>query len=201
MATVRAVRHSSSIPFAGRGQCDNTRKNSRINGLLLFLLGSMVLLSNVGKPRMEALHGADILGLVANGICLGVGFCRIYGPAQGSNEYHKLDGVAHASGSSPAYTPSGEFIQEYNVPTASYHASEGHTSSAYAFSRALNHSDHVAGRLMMIDLVVIRRSGCLQYRGMRMGFPRMTVNRCPFWVTVSDQKQLVLLYSIFVGWI
>jgi len=55
------------------------RKSSRITGLSLFLLGSVVLLSNLGKPRIEALHGSDVLGLVASGICLGVGFVGLLG--------------------------------------------------------------------------------------------------------------------------
>ena len=47
------------------------KKSSRFTGLVLALLGVMVLLNNLGKPRVEALHGSDVWGLVASGICLG----------------------------------------------------------------------------------------------------------------------------------
>jgi hypothetical protein len=39
----------------------------------------MVLLNNLGKPRVEALHGSDVGGLVASGICLGIGFVGLMG--------------------------------------------------------------------------------------------------------------------------
>jgi hypothetical protein len=56
-------------------------KSSRFIGLFLALMGTMVLLNNLGKPRIEAagLHGSDILGLVASGICFGVGFVGLIG--------------------------------------------------------------------------------------------------------------------------
>ena len=56
-------------------------KRSRFIGLFLALMGTMVLLNNLGKPRIEAagLHGSDILGLVASGICFGVGFVGLIG--------------------------------------------------------------------------------------------------------------------------
>jgi hypothetical protein len=34
----------------------------------------LLLLNNLGKPRVEALHGSDVLGLVASGFLLGIGF-------------------------------------------------------------------------------------------------------------------------------
>jgi len=43
------------------------------------LLGAMVLLNNLGKPRVEALHGPDILVLVASGMLLGIGFVGLMG--------------------------------------------------------------------------------------------------------------------------
>ena len=55
------------------------KKSSRFTGLVLALMGAMVLLSNLGKPRVEALHGSDVLGLVASGICFGVGFVGLMG--------------------------------------------------------------------------------------------------------------------------
>jgi hypothetical protein len=42
-------------------------------------MGAMVLLNNLGKPRVEALHGADIAGIMASGACLGVGFIGLLG--------------------------------------------------------------------------------------------------------------------------
>ncbi len=41
--------------------------------------GDTVLLNNPGKPRIKALHGADVLGLVASGMCFGVGFVGLMG--------------------------------------------------------------------------------------------------------------------------
>jgi hypothetical protein len=55
------------------------KKSSRFTGLVLALLGVMVLLNNLGKPRVEALHGSDVLGLVASGLCLGIGFVGLMG--------------------------------------------------------------------------------------------------------------------------
>jgi hypothetical protein len=40
---------------------------------------SLPYLNNMGKPRIETLHGSDILGLVASGICLGIGFVGLIG--------------------------------------------------------------------------------------------------------------------------
>jgi len=38
------------------------KKSSRFTGLVLTLLGAMVLLNNLGKPRVQALHGSDVAG-------------------------------------------------------------------------------------------------------------------------------------------
>jgi hypothetical protein len=45
------------------------KKSSLLAGLGSAFMGAMVLLNNLGKPRIEAahLHGSDILGLVASG--------------------------------------------------------------------------------------------------------------------------------------
>lgn len=50
------------------------KKRSIFTGLGFALMGTMALLNNLGKPRIEAahLHGADILGLVASGMLFGV---------------------------------------------------------------------------------------------------------------------------------
>ena len=59
------------------GEC--MKKSSRFTGLVLALLGAMVLLNNLGKPRIGALHGSDVVGLVASGILLGIGFVGLIG--------------------------------------------------------------------------------------------------------------------------
>jgi hypothetical protein len=55
------------------------KKSSRLTGLALTLVGVMVLLNNLGKPRVEALHVPDILGLVAAGMLFGIGFAGLMG--------------------------------------------------------------------------------------------------------------------------
>jgi hypothetical protein len=55
------------------------KKSSRLTGLVLTLIGVLVLLNNLGKPRVEALHGPDVLGLVAAGMLLGIGFVGLMG--------------------------------------------------------------------------------------------------------------------------
>ena len=55
------------------------KKSSRLTGLVLMLVGVLVLLNNLGKPRIEALHSPDVLGLVAAGMLLGIGFVGLMG--------------------------------------------------------------------------------------------------------------------------
>jgi len=50
------------------------KKRSLFTGLGLTWLGAMVLLNNLGKPRVEALHGSDVLGIMASGFCFGGAF-------------------------------------------------------------------------------------------------------------------------------
>jgi hypothetical protein len=64
---------------AVKGKWAELKKSSRFTGLVLVLLGAMALLNNLGKPRIAALHGADVLGLVASGMLLGVGFVGLMG--------------------------------------------------------------------------------------------------------------------------
>jgi len=54
-------------------------KSSRFTGLVLALVGLMVLSSNLSKPRVETLHGSDIVGLVASGMCFGVALVGLFG--------------------------------------------------------------------------------------------------------------------------
>jgi hypothetical protein len=55
------------------------KKSSRLTGVVLMLIGALVLLNNMGKPRIEALHVPDVLGLVAAGMLLGIGFVGLMG--------------------------------------------------------------------------------------------------------------------------
>jgi hypothetical protein len=55
------------------------KNSSRFTGLVLALLGAIKLLNEVGKPRVEALHRVDVLGLVASGMLLGIGFVGLMG--------------------------------------------------------------------------------------------------------------------------
>lgn len=55
------------------------KKQSRLTGLVLTFLGSMVLLSGLDQPRVTALHVPDILRLVAAGAGLGIGFFGLIG--------------------------------------------------------------------------------------------------------------------------
>lgn len=54
-------------------------KQSRLRGLITVLLGLFLLLSNLDKPRIAALHGSDVLRLVACGVLFGVGLSRLLG--------------------------------------------------------------------------------------------------------------------------
>lgn len=91
---------------------------------------------------LPLLHGNPfMLQFLTPGITFSgnVAFTRPFDSAAGESSVNgsktrsvefQLDGTADTWGRSPAYTPSVEFIQEYRVQTASYDASEGHTSGA-----------------------------------------------------------------------
>jgi hypothetical protein len=55
------------------------KKQSRLTGLVLTFLGSMVLLSGLDQPRVAALHIPDIMRLVAGGAGLGIGLFGLIG--------------------------------------------------------------------------------------------------------------------------
>ena len=55
------------------------KHSSRFTGLVLAVLGTIKLLNDLGKPRVEALHGVDVLGLVTSGALLGIGFVGLMG--------------------------------------------------------------------------------------------------------------------------
>jgi hypothetical protein len=47
---------------------------SPLMALMPCIFGFMALFNNLGKDRVAALHGADIVGLMASGFCFGVTF-------------------------------------------------------------------------------------------------------------------------------
>jgi hypothetical protein len=55
------------------------KHSSRFTGLVMALLGVMKLLNELGKPRIEALRGVDVLGLLTAGALLGMGFTGLMG--------------------------------------------------------------------------------------------------------------------------
>ena len=55
------------------------KKSSRFTGLVAALMGATFLLMILGNPRVEALHGSDVWGLVASGMLLGIGFVGLMG--------------------------------------------------------------------------------------------------------------------------
>ena len=61
------------------------KQSSRFTGLVLAVLGTIKLLNDLGKPRVEALHGVDVLGLLASGGLLGVGFVGLMGMLNSAN--------------------------------------------------------------------------------------------------------------------
>lgn len=52
---------------------------SRFAGLAVLLMGLLSLFRSLGQPRIQMLHGADILGLTGCGACLGVGIVGLIG--------------------------------------------------------------------------------------------------------------------------
>jgi hypothetical protein len=45
-----------------------------MQALMLPLMGVLLLLNSLGKPRVAALHVPDVVGLVASGFLLGISF-------------------------------------------------------------------------------------------------------------------------------
>jgi hypothetical protein len=50
------------------------KKRSLFISLCFALWGLLVLWNNLSKPRVEALHGSDIVGIMASGFCFGIVF-------------------------------------------------------------------------------------------------------------------------------
>ena len=55
--------------------------NKRRLGVALFLvlLGLMPLMNSISNPRLQGLHGADFLRLIAVGFCFGTAFGMLVG--------------------------------------------------------------------------------------------------------------------------
>jgi hypothetical protein len=68
------------------GFVGDMKKSSRFTGFLLALVGAMVLSNNLDKPRVAALHGSDVLGLVASGMGFGVALVMLCGRFRIRNE-------------------------------------------------------------------------------------------------------------------
>jgi hypothetical protein len=62
------------------------RKDSRWSSLMVALLGLMLLFWYMTQPRVQALHGADIVGLTGCGACLGIGITGLFGRLKLRNE-------------------------------------------------------------------------------------------------------------------
>ena len=66
------------------------KKSSRLSGLAPALLGAFVLLNSLDRPGVEALHGSDVIRLVASGMGLGIGLVGLMGmlkfPNSGTNQ-------------------------------------------------------------------------------------------------------------------
>jgi hypothetical protein len=55
------------------------RTSSRWRSLMVALLGLMLLFWYLTQPRVQMLHGADIVGLMGCGACLGIGIAGLFG--------------------------------------------------------------------------------------------------------------------------
>lgn len=49
------------------------RRRRTIAAVFLLMFGAFALLRMMGNPRLQALHGSDVLGLLASGFCIGAG--------------------------------------------------------------------------------------------------------------------------------
>ena len=54
--------------------------------LFLFLVGLFVLTNILGQPRLAALHGSDIVRLMASGMCFGAAFPILFGYGKSRGE-------------------------------------------------------------------------------------------------------------------
>jgi hypothetical protein len=61
-------------------------RSSRIAGTFVLLFGLMSLFSSLSKPRVQALHGSDIVGLIGSGACFAVALIGLLGRLKILNE-------------------------------------------------------------------------------------------------------------------
>jgi hypothetical protein len=61
-------------------------KRSRIAGAFVLIFGLMSLFSSLSRPRVQALHGFEVLGLIASGACLAVALVGLLGRLKIPNE-------------------------------------------------------------------------------------------------------------------
>ena len=60
------------------GQKAARRRKARIVvGLFVMLSGVPPLINAMGNPRVATLHGSDVMGLLASGLCLGFGLALL----------------------------------------------------------------------------------------------------------------------------
>ena len=51
-----------------------TRRRARIIvGLFMFMFGLFPLLNVISNPRVQTLHGSDVVGIIGSGLCFGFG--------------------------------------------------------------------------------------------------------------------------------
>jgi hypothetical protein len=55
------------------------RRYSRLVGLISLIFGLILVFFSHNRPRTNLWHGAGILGLIAAGVCFGVGFVGLLG--------------------------------------------------------------------------------------------------------------------------
>jgi hypothetical protein len=61
-----------------RGQKAARRRKARIVvGLFVLLSGVPPLINAMGNPRVATLHGPDVMGLLASGLCFGFGLALL----------------------------------------------------------------------------------------------------------------------------
>lgn len=68
-----------SFLFRDAGAKRYVRRRRLIVFVFLWMFGLFGLLHMIGNPRLAMLHGADVVQLVASGVCFGVGFGLLFG--------------------------------------------------------------------------------------------------------------------------